>query len=215
MKNKSQAGPNIRAIIFDYGEVLCAAPPSTFIGAMASMVNVAPERFRVLYSAERQAYDRGDLSPEAYWARLAEAAGAVLSAEQVAQLRRTDVEMWSNVNPAMLRWVRDLRAHGVRTAVLSNMHEDMVCHAKHNFDWMADFDCLTLSSELRMVKPNADIYRHTLQCLGTAPQETLFLDDREGNVRGAQALGIQGIVMQSTDQLKAELQAIGFAPLPA
>jgi putative hydrolase of the HAD superfamily len=122
--------------------------------------------------------------------------------------------MWSGVKDEMLRWVIDLRAHGVKTAVLSNMHSDMVGHAKQNFAWLAEFDCVALSSELQMVKPDPEIYQHCLQCLGVAPEEALFLDDRESNVRGAQALGIHSIVVQSPAQLRADLQAIGFEPLP-
>lgn len=214
MENNSQDHRSIRAVIFDYGEVLCSAPPSNVIASMAALFSVTPEQFRKFYSRQRQAYDRGDLAATEYWSNLAEAAGVALLPDQIEQLRRADVEMWSNVDQDVLRWVRELRAKGVRTAVLSNMHGDMVQFAKQNFTWLAEFDCLTLSSDLHMVKPDAEIYRHCLQCLGVAPEETLFLDDREANIRGAQALGIQGIVVQSPAQLRSDLQVIGMDPLP-
>ncbi len=215
MAQKSRTRAQIRAVIFDYGEVLCDAPADTYVAAMACVVNMTVERFRALYSIERLEYDRGALDARDYWSAIANAGGRSLTSEQIEQLRRIDVAMWSGVNKGMLLWVRDLRLHGVKTAVLSNMHVDMVHHAKANFDWLADFDCLTLSSELHMVKPEPKIYRHSLECLGVAPEEALFLDDRESNVRGAQAVGLQGIVVGSLAQLKADLQAIGFQPLPA
>jgi len=48
-----------------------------------------------------------------------------------------------------------------------------------------------------------------------APREALFLDDREANVRAAEALGITGIVARNTCQIRKDLQAIGFSPLPS
>ena len=170
--------------------------------------------FLDLYAAGRHGYDRGDYDAEEYWARIARAAGGKLSSNQLAQLRQVDVAMWSNVRPAMLRWVERLRAAGLRTAVLSNMHDDMVQRFHQNADWTVNFDCLTLSSAIRMAKPDAEIFWHCLQRLDVTPHEALFIDDREPNVRTAQSIGITGIAANSPAQLRAQLAAIGFAPLP-
>ena len=126
-----------------------------------------------------------------------------------------DVTMWSNVNPDMLRWAADLSAAGVKTAVLSNMHLDMVHHVRKNVDWLEHFDCLSLSSELRMAKPEPGIFRHCLHCLEVAPAESLFLDDREANIEGARAVGIRGILVQSPQQIRDDLRTVGFALLPS
>jgi FMN phosphatase YigB (HAD superfamily) len=53
-----------------------------------------------------------------------------------------------------------------------------------------------------------------LKCLQLSPHQTLFIDDREINVRAAEAAGILGIVAPTTKELRAELKAIGFSPLP-
>ena len=41
-------------------------------------------------------------------------------------LRAWDVEMWSNINPGMIEWLESIHSNGTRTALLSNMHMDMV-----------------------------------------------------------------------------------------
>ena len=61
--------------------------------------------------------------------------------------RRRHVEP---VEPGVLRWVGQLRASGVKTAVLSNMHDDMVQKIRQDPTWAQNFDCLTLSSEIRL-----------------------------------------------------------------
>jgi putative hydrolase of the HAD superfamily len=53
--------------------------------------------------------------------------------------------------------------------------------------------------------------------LGTQPEETLFIDDREENVNAAIAMGMNGIVFTNVDQLRRQLVALGLdkeLPLP-
>jgi putative hydrolase of the HAD superfamily len=214
MLNPASNSRDIRAVILDYGGVLSldAAPEVT--ASMANLLNIPPARFHELYHRTRLEYDRGDLSAAEYWSGLASHAGVRLEPAQIEELRHIDVAMWSNVNQNMLRWVVDLRSGGVKTALLSNMHSDMVSHVRQHFDWLKSFDCVVLSSELRMVKPGPEIFHHCLKCLGVAPREALFIDDREANVRGAEAVGIKGLMANSVRQVREGLESIDFAPVP-
>jgi len=94
------------------------------------------------------------------------------------------------------------------------MHQDMVARIRGDGEWSRRFDCLTLSSAIKMAKPELEIFKYCLKCLGVAPSEALFIDDREPNVRAAEEVGIRGIVAPSTEELKEKLKAIGFAPVP-
>ena len=201
-------------MILDYGDVISQSPDPAAMAAMASMFSVAEDRFRQLYGSLRHAYDRGDVSAHQYWTEIARAAGAELRASQVEQLREIDLAMWSRLNLSVLRWAVQLRSTGRKTAVLSNMHDDMVQKVRKDPMWAETFDCLTLSSAIRIAKPDAGIFVHCLECLNVAPCEALFVDDREPNVQAAQALGIRGIVAASPAQLRAQLEVMGFTPLP-
>jgi putative hydrolase of the HAD superfamily len=205
---------SIRAVILDYGDVISQPPDPAAIAAMAAMFGVAEDRFRQIYASLRHAYDRGDISAHQYWTEMARAAGAELSARQVEHLREIDLAMWSRLNPSVLHWAGQLRATGMKTAVLSNMHDDMVQKVRKDPSWAELFDCMTLSSAIHIAKPDAGIFTYCLECLNVAPHEALFVDDREPNVQAAQAMGIRGIVAASPKQLRSELEAIGFTPLP-
>ena len=52
------------------------------------------------------------------------------------------------------------------------------------------FEKVYYSHELNMRKPDAEIYQHVLEDSNLLPHETLFLDDREENLKAAAALGI-------------------------
>jgi putative hydrolase of the HAD superfamily len=210
-----QADPSaIRGVILDYGDVISHPADPAVIAGMASVFQLPLERFRQLYGAFRLDYDRGTLSADEYWNRIAEEAGIELHGQQTLDLRRMDVSMWSRLNEPVLLWARELRTAGLKTAVLSNMHDDMVQHLRQDGAWTTNFDCLTLSSAIGVAKPDAQIFKHCLKCLQLAPHQTVFIDDREPNVRAAEAQGIQGIVAPTTKELRAKLKAIGFSPLP-
>ena len=204
----------IRGVILDYGDVISHPMDPTVVAQMARMFQMPEERFRPIYDSFRLDYDRGTLSPDEYWACVAQSAGTELSGEQIAELRRADVAMWSRLNESILTWAGELRAAGLKTAVLSNMHHDMVQHIRQNGTWTKNFDCAIFSSPLRMAKPDAEIFKHCLNCLQLEAHETLFIDDRERNVRAAEAQGIRGIVAPTTSDLRSQLKAIGFSPLP-
>ena len=212
--NPNHPAPPIRAVILDYGEVISQPPDPAAIATMAGMFELPEERFRQLYASLRHAYDRGDFDGDAYWTEIARDAGVDLSASQVTRLREIDVAMWSRLNQSVLRWAGRLRSSGLKTAMLSNMHQDMVQKIRSESVWAEGFDCLTLSSEIGSAKPEAAIFRHCLDCLQVAPHEALFVDDRAVNVQAAQELGIRGIVANSPAELRRQLDAIRFVPLP-
>ena len=53
---------NLKAVIFDYGDVLCLPPTGEEIEASARIVGISSDLYRVLWSRHRDVYDRGDIS---------------------------------------------------------------------------------------------------------------------------------------------------------
>ncbi len=205
----------IKAVILDYGEVLCYPPTAEEMGRIAAPFGMDPVPFRQLWDRDRLRYDRGDLSPEAYWSGVAKDTGTQLTPGQFAQLRQWDLEMWGHENPTMVGWLRQIRSSGIKTGLLSNMPHEMVRYVRQKFAWLDQFDHLTFSAEVSLIKPDAAIYEHSLRGVGVAASEAFFLDDKEANVQGARAVGIRAIRFQSIEQLRSELKELGFPILPA
>ena len=205
---------HFRGLILDYGEVLCVKPAPEKIQRMAGIFDISASQFMKLYERNRREYDQGDLSAERYWFSFADQPGLSLRADQIPLLRDWDVEMWSNTDPLMIDWLKAVHLSGVRTALLSNMPKDMIAHVRNSFSWISYFDCMVFSYEKRLTKPEAAIYERCIEELGTSPDQTLFVDDREVNVQAARNLGIQAIRFESVRQLRAELEELRFPILP-
>jgi putative hydrolase of the HAD superfamily len=208
-------GRAIGAVIFDFGEVLSYPPPAGTITKMAELLRTPAEKFREYYYAERHPYDCGEISSEEYWRAVARDAGAQVTAEQIEWLRRTDVEMWSVMNPQMLSWAAQLRSIKVQTAVLSNMHADMARSVRKECHWIGDFHCFVLSAEVGSAKPEPQIYQHCLDCLKVTAKQALFIDDKPRNTRAAEDLGLAVVCADSAEKIREQLEGRGWTgPLP-
>lgn len=84
-----------------------------------------------------------------------------------------------------------------RTFLLSNTNK--IHFDKYNADFVSQYGCglndifekAYYSFEVGMRKPEADIYQFVLKQSHLIPEQTLFIDDSEANIRTAKTLGIQ------------------------
>ena len=112
---RPNGAPSISTVILDYGQVLARSATRKDFERMAKMFHVSFEVFYPLWEASRDVYDRGDLTPEEYWVKLASQANTPIDRRQIETLRNVEVEIWAHVDRDMLDWVSQLRAGGVKT----------------------------------------------------------------------------------------------------
>jgi putative hydrolase of the HAD superfamily len=207
-------GSPITAVIFDYGLVLVPGPTAEQFRPMAEMFNLDFDSFYKLWEGSRNIYDRGEITAEEYWLRLAAQTNISLDQRQIEILREIEVEIWAHPDPAMLAWLIALHSEGFKTALLSNMPLDLMRYVLANFKWMENFTFKTFSADVRLIKPEPAIYEHTLRGLRVSATEALFVDDRWPNIKAARKLGIHGIQFRSVAQLRGELEDLSFPLLP-
>lgn len=75
----------------------------------------------------------------------------------------------------------------------------------HDYSFLDRFRDIVVSGEVRMRKPNDDIYLHALEKFGLEAGAAVFVDDLDENVDAANRLGITGIRFTSPEQLEANL----------
>jgi putative hydrolase of the HAD superfamily len=208
----------LRAVIFDYGMVLTGPPDPASRAELLRITGLPSAQFDELYWADRDAFDSGDLTGQAYWQRIAKLAGIQSGEQLIRELADWDARMWMTENRAMLAWQHELKRRGLLTAIVSNMGDSVHQAMQREFAWLSRFDVLVWSYELHIIKPAPAIYRYVLEKLGTPPAETLFIDDRRANVEAAQAFGMKALIFTSVDQLRTDLIVEGLdreIPLPA
>ena len=203
----------VEAVLFDYGLVLTGPPlPEAWLG-MQGVTEADEDTFAAAYWKHRLEYDRGSLTGDAYWLTVGAELDRKLSAEQVADLIVLDTRLWTQVNQPMADWALRLRAAGTRTGILSNLGDSMMHGVLAELPWMRGFDHLTFSHALGLVKPDRAIYDHASTGLGVSAGHILFVDDREENIDGALAAGLQAIRYREHASFEDEMRERGLAAL--
>lgn len=191
------------AVVFDYGRVLSHAPTLVEVREFGALVGVSEPPFFQLYSETRDEYDCGRQDCQQHWQRFADAAGISLSTDHVQHVVEFETRMWLRVNPQALELAREIKAGGIRTAILSNMPHDLLGELRKSFAWLDEFEVQIWSCEHGVVKPDPAIYRLCLNALGYEPHRVLFFDDRPNNVEGARLAGMKAHLFESVEQAAA------------
>ena len=173
----------IRAVILDYGGVICLHPSAEQIGEAARLCDVSSEEFVRALWKNRARYDAGQ-HPYEYWRETAALMNRTFDDATIEEMMRREIDFWIRCDDRMLNWVDRLRSDGVRTAILSNLPIPLGRRLRGN-GLLKHFDHVTFSSELGYTKPDRRIYEHAIAGLDVAPQQALFIDDRPENVKGA------------------------------
>jgi putative hydrolase of the HAD superfamily len=106
--------------------------------------------------------------------------------------------------------VRALRAAGPRICLLSNSWGS----DGYPREVFADmYHEVVISCEVGMRKPEERIFRHAADLLGLAPDECVFVDDMEANVRAAEAIGMCGVLHTEPAATVARLAELFGLPL--
>ncbi|MFE6686402.1 HAD-IA family hydrolase [Streptomyces sp. NPDC057743] len=178
-------------------------------GELERLAGVDGSEFWDAYWALRAPYDRGDVDGPGYWRRLGERLGTRFDERRVAELIAADVSSWSAVDDAMVGLVAELAAGGRRLGLLSNIPEELARYYEAQHAWLGHFEVRAFSCRIGHAKPEPAAYDWCRRALSAPSERILFVDDREGNVRAAEAVGMHGHLFTSPEGLRARLGTYG------
>lgn len=212
------AGP-VEAVFFDFGGVFINSPFAAAHEAADRMGIPQDELMHLIFGP----YDTDGDHP---WHRLergeipfAEASAAIGDLSEAGgrgRIEPLDVLMTMardrSVREFMVELVEEIRGLGVKTGIITNNLVEFgeAWRAMIPVDDL--FDDIVDSSAVGLRKPDPAIYRLACERLSVAPEAALFVDDHEGNVTGARAVGLTavwcGYSVESTRAAAEELRAL-------
>ena len=92
---------------------------------------------------------------------------------------------------------------------LTNWSHETFPVALKRFDFLSLFEGIVVSGTEKMKKPDARIYKLTLDRYRVTPENAVFIDDKLENVHAATKLGIHGIHFTTAAKLKRDLETLG------
>jgi putative hydrolase of the HAD superfamily len=196
----------IKAVIFDFGGVLVRTDDYSSrhawdqrLGVPIGTVERAVHHSDLWIQAQL-----GRVSYKAYWEGVAEM--LYISPDKIPELRQ-DYFSGDRLNYKLVALIRDLKTKGLQLVLLSNDTKELRKRLEElELDKL--FDCILISSEIGVMKPDPTAYKVALQAAKAAPHEAVFIDDSLVNIRGAQPLGIHSILFRPEVDIRAEVYRV-------
>jgi len=195
----------IKAVVFDFGGVLIGWNPRNLYTRYFPDEPQAMEDFlaEISFMEWNAQQDKGRPFAEAV---------AQLSAQfpHHAHLISAYQENWKESITGSIdgtvELLRLLKKKGYSLYGLSNWGTETFAMIRHEFDFLNLFDEIILSGEVKLIKPEPEIFELFLQKIGKTADQCLFIDDSEPNIVTARKLGFDTVHFESPEHLKNELE---------
>ena len=102
--------------------------------------------------------------------------------------------------------LKSLLANDHDVTMLTNFASDTLEIARAKYDFLTLSRGATVSGDVKLIKPDIEIYLHHAKTFGLSPANTLFIDDSEKNVEGAKNAGWNSVQFLNAKTLKADLE---------
>lgn len=202
--------PKIQAVILDLGGVIARIDPERTIAGIYRFVS--PERIgddgmksctQLIFR-----YESGQCGTREFLESLQQLIrrknpDLPASSPSLSELTEIWNEMLVDIPPQNLETLVRIRKR-YPLYLLSNTNALHIDHLdflipEEKRPFQAYFDGLFYSFEMKLHKPDPAIYRAVCQSIGLAPQNCLFIDDRQENIEGARQAGLTACRLDGFD----------------
>lgn len=196
----------IKGIIWDFSGVLLkprVPDPHAFI---AGELGVDPRKFAKYLDGEgNRMLDLGEESEVEFYQRIIREQN--LEEQDAMRIFNHYFFDLFELNQELINYIRQSRAR-FKMGLCSNFSSLLRSLMINKWKIIDLFDVLVISSEVKLIKPDAPIYLLTLEKMALKPDEVIFVDDSEKNIAGANALGIRGILFKENSATLREIELL-------
>jgi putative hydrolase of the HAD superfamily len=196
----------MRNIIFDLGGVVLDWNPDAILeGYYADSDARATMKVALFQHPDWLQMDRGVLTEPEALSRLEERTG-----RSRPELARLFEAIRSSLRPKAdtVALVESLAQRDVPLYCLSNMPASTFAYLREQHAFWSAFRGIVISGEIKMMKPEREIFEYLLRRYDLTPTETVFVDDHAPNIHAAQALGLHTVWFRDARQCEVELERL-------
>ncbi|MBR6309020.1 MAG: HAD family phosphatase [Lachnospiraceae bacterium] len=105
-------------------------------------------------------------------------------------------------------WIIDLKRRGYKVYCLSNMSFKAVRECWDALSFIEETDGYILSCDVKLTKPEPEIYEALFKKYNLKPEECVFFDDVQKNIDGANKAGMHAFLFTSVKQAEEDLASV-------
>lgn len=196
----------MRNVIFDLGGVVLEWNPDAILeGYYTDPSARAAMKSALFKHPDWLQMDRGTLSESEVLMRLQQRTG-----RPAEELQRLFEAIRSSLKPKTdtVALLRSLAQRQVPLYCLSNMAASTFSFLREQHAFWDAFRGIVISGEIKMAKPEREIFEYLLRRYALSAAETVFVDDHPPNIQAAQALGLHTVWFRDAGQCAQELERL-------
>lgn len=199
---------NIDFIYFDLGQVILDFDHERGCQQVSAMSGVPSEQVKqvIFDSGLQHKYEAGQVTCDEFHAAFCDATGSQPDRNELLSATSDIFEPNQSIFPL----ITQLRAVHFPMGILSNTchaHWDFLCR---QFTVLREyFKPLILSYEVNSMKPDEKIYKRAIELASCTAEKCFFVDDKQENVDGALAAGMDAVLYESVPALISQLSFRG------
>jgi putative hydrolase of the HAD superfamily len=123
-------------------------------------------------------------------------------------------KMWDNVTVFTYvysysrKWIEDLKKKGMKIYILSNYGKQAFEINSKTYGFIELVDGMVISYQEQIVKPDPQIYEILLERYRIDRQNAVFIDDRQINIDGAEAVGLNALLFEGYEKTNEALMRL-------
>ena len=200
----------IKNVVFDLGNVLLSFVPSEYLDKKNYPENIKTKILSEIFNSEEwQMLDRGEITSDEVIDIIS--SRSTLKREEIAHIfnLRTDILYPLDNN---IKFLPLLKKKGYKLYFLSNFPMDIFEEVTSGYYFFKYFDGGVISSHAKFSKPDSRIYKILIEKYSLIPEDCLFIDDLEINVKAAKTAGMIGITTFGSLDISKEIEkALGLS----
>lgn len=195
----------IKAIIFDFGNVICTVDNNIFLEKISKFTDrTISELKELIYLSDLpQKYETGLISSDEFFNEIVEKCSLSISKHEFI---KAYTDIFAPIQ-TIFDLIRKLKTK-YKIALLSNTSEWDFKYGIKPVEVFNLFNAVSLSFKVKAMKPENKIFLDSLNKLHLKPEECVYIDDIEEYVEVANQIGIHGIHYISYEKLINSLKRL-------
>lgn len=198
----------IKAIIFDYGNVICKFTNDIFIERISKVSGKSKEEVIQIYYKDsdlNKRFESGLISNQEFFEELSKLFEIDISYEELKKIYSEDK---FTLNEGIDELIEELKKK-YKIGLLSNTSDWDFDYLLKVTPMVKGFDAITTSFEVKAMKPKAEIFLNALKKLNLKPEECIYTDDIMDYVEAAKKVGINAVQFTNIEKFKLDLKEFG------
>lgn len=198
----------IRHVIFDLGNVLAKVNLNPFIYQFSEAFKIEPDEFKKNKSDGAYLdFQLGKITGEDFHSITCQHYNQFVPLDH---FKHIWLSMLAGEIEGTAEIVDVLSKKGYPLSLLSNTDPWHYEYCEQTISSLQKFKNIFLSYNLKMKKPDEEIFLTVAKKLSVIPEQCLFIDDLAENIESANGLNFQTILFQNAVQLRSELNKLGI-----